>query len=271
MAPSNQASLNNLSNRFARAVMNAYLFVFFGYLFLPLVLMLIAAFNTSVIPSVLPWKGFTLHWFSTLFTDDFMWRAILNSLVIGLGVVVFAVPVGLAAALLLTRLQSRSQPYLYALMVSPILTPGVILGISTLIFWNRIGLEGGLVLTVIGQTTFIASFSMLIFMAQLQRLDPALEEAALDLGASHLQAYRRIVFPYLKTTLMTAAFISFLQSFENYNTTLFVIGADTTLTVKVASMIRLGLTPEVNALSVIFIGLTVLAAVLYTLLRDQQE
>lgn len=229
--------------------------------------MVAAAFNSSRIPSVLPWRQFTLNWFAVLWQDTSMWQSIGNSLVIGLAVAALAVPLGLSAALLLTRLQSKSQPFLYAMLVSPILTPGVILGISTLIFWNKMGLAGGLLLTVIGQTTFIASFSMLIFMAQLQRLDPALEEAALDLGASHLQTFAKIVFPYLKATFVTAAFISFLQSFENYNTTLFVIGADTTMTVKIASMIRLGLTPEVNALSVVFIAITVLAAALYTLMR----
>lgn len=255
----------------SRYVLNAYLVVFFGYLFLPLLLMVMAAFNTPTIPTVLPWRQFTLHWFTVLFDDALMWQAILNSLVIGLGVIVLAVPIGLAAALLLTRLQSRSQPFLYALLVSPILTPGVILGISTLIFWNQMGLQGGLLLTVIGQTTFIASFCMLIFMAQLQRLDPALEEAALDLGASHLQTYTRIVFPYLKGTFVAAAFISFLQSFENYNTTLFVIGADTTMTVTIASMIRLGLTPEVNAMAVIFVAITVIVAALYTLLRSEDQ
>ena len=222
------------TRRLSRFFLHAYLLMFFGYLFLPLLLMVTAAFNTSSIPSVLPWRQFTLNWFAVLFQDALMWKSILNSLVIALGVVVLAVPMGLSAALLLTRLQSKSQPFLYALLVSPILTPGVILGISTLIFWNQMGIEGGLLLTVIGQTTFIASFSMLIFMAQLQRLDPALEEAALDLGASHLQTYIKVVFPYLKATFVTAAFISFLQSFENYNTTLFVIGADTTMTVKIA-------------------------------------
>lgn len=246
--------------------MNLYLIMFFSYLLLPLLLMVVAAFNTSTIPTVIPWKGFTLQWFSILFQDRLIWESVRNSLIIGIGVVVLAVPIGLSAALLLTRLQSASQPFLYAVLVSPILTPGVILGISTLIFWNQAGVSGGLLLTVIGQTTFIASFSMLIFLAQLQRLDPALEEAALDLGASHLQSYRKIIFPYLKPAFVTSAFISFLQSFENYNTTLFVIGADTTLTIKIASMIRLGLTPEVNALSVIFLLLTVIAAVIYTLL-----
>jgi spermidine/putrescine transport system permease protein len=257
----------NTKSVLARYLLNGYLILFFGYLFLPLVLMVVAAFNTPAIPTVLPWRQFTLHWFTVLFDDAMIWDSVVNSLVIGVGVVLLAIPIGLSAALLLTRLQSRSQPFLYALLVSPILTPGVILGISTLIFWNQMGLQGGLLLTVIGQTTFIASFSMLIFMAQLQRLDPALEEAALDLGASHIQTYTRIIFPYLKATFVAAAFISFLQSFENYNTTLFTIGADRTMTVTIASMIRLGLTPEVNALAVIFVGITVIVAVLYTLLR----
>ena len=114
--------------------MHAYLLVFFGYLFLPLVLMVIAAFNTPTIPAVLPWQQFTLKWFYVLFQDTLIWEAILNSLIIAFGVVLLAVPIGLSAALLLTRLQSRSQPFLYAVLVSPILTPGVILGISTLIF-----------------------------------------------------------------------------------------------------------------------------------------
>lgn len=258
-------------SRASGPLMNLYLIMFFSYLLLPLLLMVIAAFNTPTIPTVTPWKGFTLQWFRILFEDRLIWESVLNSFIIGIGVVLLAVPIGLSAALLLTRLQSASQPFLYAVLVSPILTPGVILGISTLIFWNQVGLAGGLLLTVIGQTTFIASFSMLIFLAQLQRLDPALEEAALDLGASPLQSYTRIVFPYLKPAFVTSVFISFLQSFENYNTTLFVIGADTTLTIKIASMIRLGLTPEVNALSVIFLLLTVMAAVIYTLVLKKED
>ena len=251
----------------SRSLLHVYIVVFFCYLLAPLVLMIVAAFNTPRIPSALPWEQFTLEWFEVLFQDDLLWQSVLNSIAIATGVVFLAIPLGLSAALLLTRLQSKSQPFLYALLVSPILTPGVILGISTLIFWRQLGLEGGLLLTVIGQATFIASFCMLIFMAQLQRLDPALEEAALDLGASHVQTTARIVLPYLKTSFLAAAFLSFLQSFENFNTTLFVIGTDTTVTVKIASMIRLGLTPEVNALATLFVGITVLVAAIYTLLR----
>ncbi len=249
-----------------------YLLVFFGYLFLPLVIMVAAAFNETTIPSVTPWRGITLEWFQVLFRDRLLWDAVLNSVLIGLGVVSLAVPVGLAGALMLTRLQGRGRGLLYAVMVSPILTPGVILGISTLIFWNSLfGVAGGLLLTVLGQTSFIASFCLLLFMARLQRFDPALEEAARDLGATPPQVFRRILVPFLRPAILSAALIAFLQSFENYNTTLFVIGTETTLTVRIASMVRLGVTPEINALAVLFMAATVVAAVLYELRRRQEK
>lgn len=255
-----------------RAFTAVYLLVFFAYLFLPLVIMVAAAFNKASIPSVTPWRGTTLAWFENLFHDRLLWKAVLNSLIIGAGVVALAVPVGLAGALMLARLQGRARGFLYAVMVSPILTPGVILGISTLIFWKSLfGVPGGLVLTVLGQTSFIASFCLLLFMARLQRFDPTLEEAARDLGATPAQVFLRILVPFLRPAILSAALIAFLQSFENYNTTLFVIGTETTLTVRIASMVRLGVTPEVNALAVLFVAGTVLAAVLYELRRRREK
>ncbi|WP_244433560.1 ABC transporter permease [Azospirillum sp. B506] len=156
-------------------------------------------------------------------------------------------------------------------MVSPLLTPGVIVGISTLVFWREwFGVSGGLFLTVVAQSSFIAAYAMLLFSARLERFDPALEEAALDLGATHGQVFRRITLPYLMPAILSAALLAFLQSFENYNTTLFVRGLDTTLTVFIATKVRTGLTPAVNALSLVLIALTVLGAVVYEILRRRE-
>ncbi len=258
-----------------------YLVLFFAYLFLPLIFMMAAAFNASRFPTMLPWEGFTLQWFwgfdargrpTGLFQDARMAKALANSVLIGLGVILLSVPLGLAGALALGSLRSRVRGVLWAVLVSPILTPGVILGISTLIFWQRsFGIGGGLFLAVIGQSTFIASYCMLLFMARLERFDRTLEEAAFDLGASHLQVVRRILLPYLRPGLLSAALVAFLQSFENYNTTLFVIGAEDTLTINIATRVRLGLTPVVNAIGVLFIAATVLAAVIYAALRRREE
>lgn len=254
-----------------RWLTGGYLVLFFAYLFLPLTIMAAATFNDSRFPTITPWMGFTLKWFGALWEDQRMWQALGTSLIVGAGVIAVAVPLGLAAALLLNRVHARARTFLYAVMVSPLLTPGVIVGISTLVFWRQwFGVSGGLFLTVIAQSSFIAAYAMLLFLARLQRFDATLEEAALDLGATHGQVFRRITLPYLMPAILSAAFLAFLQSFENYNTTLFVRGLDTTLTVYIASKVRTGLTPAVNALSLILIGLTVLGAVAYEILRRRE-
>ena len=112
---------------------------------------------------------------------------------------------------------------------------------------------------------------MLLVLARLQRLDRSLEEAALDLGASHGQVLRRITLPFLRPALFTAAILAFFQSFENFNTTLFTRGSASTLTIYIASRVRTGLTPSVNALALILIGLTIVAAIVYVVLRRRDR
>ena len=255
----------------SRAILTGYLVLFYVYLFAPLVIMSLAAFNAYPYPSVTQWQGWTLQWFPALMADERMWQGALHSLVIGLGVIVISLPLGLAGALLLTRLESRWTGLLYGIMVSPILTPGIILGISTLIFWGRLGVGAGKLTATIAQSTFIAAYAMLLFMARLQRQDRTLEEAALDLGASSFLVFRRITLPFLAPTIATAAVIGFLQSLENYNTTVFSIGGDWTLVTEIGSRFRFGLSPVINAIGVIFVVVTVIAASLYVLARQREQ
>lgn len=250
-----------------RVIFNGYLILFFAYMFLPLAFMSIAAFNEATNPSVYPWQGFTLNWFSRLLEDDQLGWALVNSVIISVGTVILAVPFGLAGALLLIRLNGRSRSLFYALMVSPILIPGTILGISTLILWDRVGVPGGLTLSVIGQTTYVTSYTMLLILARLQRFDSSQAEAALDLGAPHHAVFTAIMLPFLRPALITSAVLAFLQSFESYNTALFTIGNNTTFTVFIASRVRLGLTPTINAVGVIMVAATVLLAVIYEVSR----
>lgn len=255
------------AQRFFHYTIRVYLVVFFLYMFLPLIIMSLATFNDSRFPTVWPWRDTTLRWFGELWADTAMWEALGTSVVVGFGVLALAVPIGVSAGLFLSTYQGRAKNFYYSLMLSPLLTPGVIIGISTLIFWRNLGVSGGIGLTIIAQTTFIAAYVMLMVLARLQRFDRTQELAAQSLGATHAQIVRRILLPYLKPAIITAAVIAFLQSFENYNTTLFVRGFDTTLTVYIATKVRTGLTPAVNALGLIMILVTVLAAVIYELLR----
>jgi spermidine/putrescine transport system permease protein len=269
------------SDTLVRGFVGLYLVVFFGYLFLPLAFMIAAGFNDSRFPTMLPWEGLTLKWFHGfddrgrpvgLFQDARMGQAIWSSIVIGTGVIATSVPIGLAGALFINTLRSRAKSFIYGVMISPILTPGVILGISTLVFWtNAFSVGGGLLLAVIAQSTFIAAYCMLLFLARLERFDRTLEEAALDLGASHQRVVFRILLPYMRPAILSAALIAFLQSFENYNTTLFVIGTQDTMTINIATRVRLGLTPAVNAIGIILIALTIVGAVVYEILRRREE
>lgn len=247
------------------ALLNTYLLVFFAYMFLPLIFMVVAAFNAAPTPSVTDWQGFTLKWFTQLPADKRFVDGLWHSLWIAAGVILFSIPLGLAGAFVLTRMRSRATTMLYTLLVSPILVPGIVLGATTMIFWrDYFGVEAGLFTAMAAQTSFIASYCMLLFMARLQRQDLVLEEAAYDLGATPFLVFRRITIPFLLPTIATAAVIAFLQSIENYNTTFFAIGGSWTLVTEIGSRMRFGLSPMINAIGVIFVIVTIIVAVAHT-------
>lgn len=249
-----------------------YFLIFFLYLFLPLAVVSFAAFNDNTIPTILPWNGFTTDWVFKFFEDDKLMHSILNSILIGLGVVALSIPVGLAGALFLLSLESKSRHIFYSILVSPILTPGVIIGIATLVMWNAAAdVSGGIFLSIIGQTTFISSMAMLLFMSRLQKFDRNLELAALDLGATPTQLFFKVTIPFLMPAVYSATALAFLQSIQNYNTTLFLIGTDSTITIHIGSMVKLGLTPVLNVLAFIIILITIVLSILYVLKRKKNE
>ena len=247
-----------------------YLVIFLIYLIGPLVIMGGAAFNDSRFPSVYPWVGWTGKWFVELWNDSRMWVAFRNTIGIALAVVAISVPIGTAAAILINSLAGGTRSLLYGLMVAPILTPGAVIGISTLLFWNTFGVPAGLHLAVLGQVSYIAAFVMLLVLARLQSFDRGLEEAALDLGASHGQVLRRILLPHLYPAIGAGAAIGFFQSIENFNVTLFTRGTSDTLTVYVFSKVRTGITPTINALALILIAVTLLLALVYEIFRRRR-
>ncbi|MFI0842555.1 ABC transporter permease [Mesorhizobium sp. IMUNJ 23232] len=252
-------------------IFHLYMALFLAYMLLPLIVMGGAAFNDSRFPSVYPWVGFTDRWFVELWNDSRMWVAFGNTIFVAIAVVVLSVPIGTAAAILINSMTGSSRSVLYALMVAPILTPGAVIGISTLLFWNRFSVPAGLHLSALGQVSYIAAFVMLLVLARLQSFDRALEEAALDLGASHAQVLRRILLPHLYPAMGAGAAIAFFQSIENFNTTLFTRGTYDTLTVYVFSKVRSGITPTINALALILISVTVVCAIWYEISRRRSE
>jgi spermidine/putrescine transport system permease protein len=252
---------------FTRAASGAYVACFFAFLFLPLIVVAVFAFNDANYPAP-PWRGFTADWFVGgvgrvgLFADRPLLASLGTSAIVAAWVTVLSVAVGTANAFLLERVRFRGKSLLALAMLAPLVIPGVILGISILAFASRLAqfaddfvgveldfLRPGLPLVVIGQFSYIVSIATLMIAARLKRFDTTLEEAALNLGASRAGVLRTITLPYLQPALVGAGAIAFLMSFENFNTTLMLVGSDPPLTIMMYGRMREGATPALNAVS----------------------
>ena len=265
-----------------RASTVVYGVAFFAFLFLPLSIVAVFAFNDAPYPAP-PWRGFTLDWFlgdaqsarPGLLADSAMLASVWTSVVVASWVTLLSVLVGTANAFLIERTQFRGKQALSLLMLIPLVVPGVILGISILAFASRIanladdlwGLElaflrPGLPLVVLGQFSYIVSIATLTITARLKRFDITLEEAAFNLGATRAAALWTITLPYLKPALIGSAAISFLMSFENFNTTLMLVGSDSPLTVMMYGRMREGATPVLNAVSLLLMLASAVMALL---------
>lgn len=262
-----------------RAATPLYAVAFFAFLFLPLGVVAVFAFNDAPYPAP-PWRGFTLDWFvgagagrTGVFADAPLLASLWTSTVVACWVTALAVLVGTSNAFLLERCRFPGKPAVSLLMLTPLVIPGVILGISILAFASRLaqladdlwGLEleflrPGLPLVVLGQFSYIVAIATLVIAARLKRLDVGLEEAAYNLGATRTAVFFTITLPALKPALLGAAAISFLMSFENFNTTLMLVGSDAPLTVMMYGRMREGATPVLNAVSLfLMVGSAMLA------------
>ncbi|MDY6815801.1 MAG: ABC transporter permease [Pseudomonadota bacterium] len=266
-----------------------YLVAFFVYLALPLTVTVVFAFNDAPFPS-LPWKGFTLDWYladgsggrTGLFHDDTLLSALWVSTKIAFRVTVVSIILGCVNAVLFERLEFRGKEFLYLLMLLPLVIPGVILGVSILVFYSGMandasrlwGIEldvfrPGMTLVVMGQVAFIATLATLVIAARLRKFDRQLEEAALNLGATPLVAWFTVTLPWLLPSIFGAAAMAFLMSFENFNTTVMLTGSDTPLTVALFNRLREGSTPVLNAVALLLMaGSALLAVVVMARPRD---
>lgn len=268
-------------------ILNLYMAAFLAFMFAPLLLMIVTSVNDVSPPSVTDWRGFTGKWYAYFWMPEEALRAdpVLraldrdrfgvcfgNSLKVAAVVVPLALLLGLAGAVMLTRWRSRANGLLWWVLLSPMLAPGIVLGLSALVFWGRLGVNAGLFTIMMAQLTFVAGYPMLLLMARLQRQAPELEEAALDLGATPWRVFRRITLPFLAPALASAAVIAFLASMENYNTTMFAKGGACTFATEIGAMARNpnGHPPVINALGTVIILLTVAATVAHAMLARRE-
>jgi spermidine/putrescine transport system permease protein len=258
---------------------NAFIIFYFFVLFAPLLVICILAFNDSLFPS-LPWYGFTLDWFFGkgpdkigIFNDARNLKGLLVSFKVAFWVTLFSTIVGTCAAFLFEHEEFRFKQFFYYAMIAPLVVPGVIIGIALLTFATTLGtffennlgidirvLSPGLFLVVCGQSSFITTFVTLVIIARLKKFDRSLEEAAYNLGANRFEVIWHITLPFLRPAIIGGAAVAFLLSFENFNTTLFLVGSNATLPITLFTQIKDGSTPVVNAVSlVLIIGVSMIA------------
>jgi len=226
--------------------------LFFAYLYLPIVILIGLSFNENRLATI--WSGFSTQWYAAVLANPDILRAAQNSLVVAVSATLLALLSGLLAALAMRRGGFRGAPAVSGLIALPLLVPEIVTAVATLLFFVAIGLRLGLLTVIIAHTVFCIPFAYLPIRARLSGMDEALLEAAADLYADSWQAFRRVTLPLLWPGIISGAMLAFIISLDNFVITYFVAGAGaTTLPVYIFGMIRIGITPEVNAISALML------------------
>ena len=249
----------------------------FGFLYLPIALLVAYSFNASRLVAV--WGGWSLHWYGELVRDDKFRGAALTSLKIGVMAATLALVLGACAGLAIARFTRFRGRFLFSFMLmAPLVVPEVILGLSLLLLfvasqaWLGWPMSRGIVTVTIAHATFGACFVAVLVRAQLAGFDRSLEEAALDLGARPGAVLWRVTLPGISPALVSGWLLAFTLSLDDLVVASFVSGPSaTTLPMAVYSSVRIGVTPEINALASVFIAVVIVFVTLAFVMIARQE
>jgi len=231
-------------------------FAVFAFLYLPILVLIVYSFNRGGVGGFPP-KQFTLNWYAQLFADRSIWDSVINSLFVAAGAVIVSIILGLLAALALDRTDFPGKSIFRRLVLLPLILPGIITGLSLLMFAVSLHFSRSLILVFFGHGTALISVATTELFAGLQKMDRAQEEASLDLGATPWQTFWRITLPNLRLSLIAAGLLVFTLSMDEIAVTFFLIGSDNTLPLEIWARLRRGITPEINAISTLIFVVSV--------------
>ncbi len=236
------------------------------FLYLPIVVLVVYSFNASRLNVV--WQGFTFDWYRRIWENAPLLTAAKNSLIIAAITTAASVVLGTSGAWLLHRYRFRGARSIQTLAAIPMVMPEILMGISLLIFFATAGMPLGFTTIIIGHVTFCFPFVMVAVQARLKGLDPAMEEAALDLGATPLQAFWLVIVPCLQPAIIAGGLMAFALSWDELIVTFFTAsGASTTLPIRVFGLAKVGLNPMLNALSTMFVVATIAVVIFSAYLK----
>jgi spermidine/putrescine transport system permease protein len=234
-------------------LLSAYAMLVYAFLFLPILILIVYSFNAA--PRGLIWAGFTLDWYPKLLENDELLDALWVTLRIGVVAVVVSTILGSLLGLGLARLRFRGRAATETLLLVPMVTPEIVMGLSLLLFFRQLfDGKGGFGQLSIAHVTFCVSYVAIVVRARAANMNPALEEAARDLGASALGAFRHVTLPLIAPAVIAGALLAFSLSFDDYVVTTFNSGVGTsTLPLYIYGKVKFGVTPEINAISTIIV------------------
>ncbi len=225
-------------------------------LYIPIIIMIINSFNSAKYGSV--WQGFSLKWYSQMFSDSAIWEAVTTSLLVGLISTAISTILGVLSAYAIRRFWGRRQSVHYMLIYTPLIVPDILLGMGLLLLFILFHFQLGIVSIIVAHVTFSISYVAMVVLGRLQNFDFTLIDAALDLGASRWTAMRTVLLPLISPGILAGALIAFTLSMDDFVVTFFVAGPGvSTLPLHIYGMMKYGSLPVINALSVVFLTITV--------------
>lgn len=239
-----------MSVRIRKIYFNIHAGLIYSFLYFPIIILMVFSFNQERINAV--WTGFTFNWYETLFKDTELLNAVENSLLVGFFSTILSTIIGTLAALGMVRFRFPGKKILDAVLHLPIIVPDIVMAIAMLSLYVFINLTLGLFSIVIAHVSFNIAFVAVVVRTRLAGFDMDLEKAAMDLGATPFKTLRYITLPLIMPGVIAGALLAFTISWDDFMIAFFTSGVgSTTLPLKVYSMIKFGVTPEINAISTI--------------------
>jgi len=251
-------------------LLGTYAALVFAFIYLPIVVLVAYSFNRDGVGGFPP-RHFTFDWYRQLFADSAIWDSVVSSLIVAAGAVVLSLTLGVLAALALDRADFPCKSLFRRLVLLPLILPGIITGLSMLMFAVIAGFQRSLILVFFGHGTALISVATTELFAGLQKMDRRQEEASLDLGATPWRTFWLVTLPNLKLSLIAAGLLIFTLSMDEIAVTFFLIGSESTLPLEIWGRLRRGITPEINAISTLILVVSIILIAIWYHLRTRNE
>lgn len=240
------------------------------YMFMYAPLLVLIVFSLTPTKYGVAWEGFTLKWYLAVFNNENIRDAVKVSLMVAIPCVLISTAIGTITAFALYRYKFLGRELFQSALYIPLIMPDLVIGIALLLFYTFINLELGIFTILLAHISFSIPLTTLVVIARMQRIDRTLEDAAMDLGADEWTTMRKVTLPLLKPGILAAALLTFPWSFNDFVVTFFVSGVgSSTLPLRVYSMIRLGVSPMINALGTLIVVIPLIVVIIGTQLEKR--